>query len=241
MADVRADADRHGPRLRRGAPARARRPDDPGAHAAVRVQDDAGRGVRLPAGDARRHRHDRRHHVDPVRDSGRAHHRRHDRGRSRHGEERRGRPRPRRGDDELAHRRGLRRPRARARHSRRAPPGPHAGLPGVLHAGPARHHLRRLAERGSAGEGPAGRRTRPLAGHDRSRSGNGHPALHLRAALPLGRHRARPRHHRLLRDPRAPRDGDRGLKHREARRGPGRRRVGRRPRHLPALAPRHSL
>src|SRR5262245_24723827 len=93
---------------------------------------------------------------------------------SRHGQERRGRPRPRRGDDELPYWGGFRRRCARARHSPGATAGPDPRLAGVLHAGPARHHFCRLAERRGAPEGPAGRRARPLAHHDRPRPGDGH-------------------------------------------------------------------
>src|SRR5439155_20299544 len=97
-----------------------------------------------------------RHHVDPVRDPRRADHRRDDRGRPRDGQERRGRARARRRDDELARRRRLRRPRARAGDSDHTPARPHARLARVLHAGGARHHVRRLAERRGARQGTPG-------------------------------------------------------------------------------------
>ncbi len=237
MALLRADADRGGDRVRRRHPSRSRGPDHAGHHAALRPPDDAGGGVRLPAGHAGGHQHHRRHHVDPVRYPWRAHLGGDDRRRPRDGQAGGSRAGSRGGDDELARRGRLRRARPRPGHPHRAARGARVRLSRVLHAGGAGDHLRGCPERGGAASGTGGRRSRALAGHDRARSDLRDAAVHLRPALPVGRRRPGADHDRLLRDPGARRDRGPAFEHRAGRRQPGRWGLAGRSRHLSALAP----
>jgi hypothetical protein len=66
---------------------------------------------------------------------------------------------------------------------------------------------------------------RTLVRHHRARPGVGDPALHVRSALSLGRHRARARDDRVLRDPRGDRPRGPRLEHRHHPGRPARRRM----------------
>ena len=177
MAGRRLPVPRHcaRPLFRRGA--RPVRPDRHGDPAAVHLRHGPGVGVFVPARHVRRHHDQRQRHRDPDRRAGGRGGAGHRARRLPDGEARRSRPRVRRRLHLLGDRRRARRPVHGPLGADRAAAGAVVRQAGVLHAGAARPHHGRLAERPLRPQGHDGRGPGPSPFADRLRRADRDPAL----------------------------------------------------------------